>query len=339
MRLLLVFLLATPVLADELLLAEVRAWKGEVVVESRSDPGKAGSGAELQLEKASFIALTDPRQTMGARERLRLNLRRMEGSWKLSLDLKEHKAGGDLVTRGEGKGALHFALNGYLDPVSGKVRFKTGAEPSRFVVRTTLSGVDAKGFAAFRTVASRRSFLSALNEWGQLSEDRRTAKGERTYVDRRGKFPRTVKLSWKLERLDPEVKGRVLDQNGEPVVGATVIARTWGGGRMLGRNATTDAEGRFRIPAHFASWGVQVIGREEDGLVTSGVAKADAAVVKFDEVPDVEIRVKRYKLIWLPKHELLATHFQGDVDKFLDYLSRRVDPRRMAGSEIRPATN
>ena len=45
MRLLLVFLLAAPVLADELLLKEVRAWRGEVTVESRSDPGKAGSGS------------------------------------------------------------------------------------------------------------------------------------------------------------------------------------------------------------------------------------------------------------------------------------------------------
>ena len=99
MRALLVFLLATPVFADDIPLREVRAWQGEISVESRGEPGKAGSGAEVQKEKVTFVALTDPRRTVGARERLELRLRRTEGSWSLdrwSLESnrRTHSSGG-----------------------------------------------------------------------------------------------------------------------------------------------------------------------------------------------------------------------------------------------------
>ncbi len=339
MRVLLLFLLATPVLADDVLLREVRAWRGEVIVESRSDPGSAGSGSEVQIEKATFTALTEPRRTMGAREKLRLQLRRTEGSWDLLIDLKEHKSGGDLATKGHGSGELNFAINGSIDVSTGLVRFKTGARPNRFVTRTTLSGVDAQGLAVFRTVATRNSFLSALDEQGELSKDRREASGKRSFVDRHGKYPRNVTVRWKLVRLDPEVRGRVLDQNDRPVPNIAVHARTWSAGRMLVHKALTDAEGKFAIPAHFATWGVQVTGREENGIVTSGVNIADATVVKFDSVPEVDARVKRYRLVRLPRYQLLATHFRGDVDRFLDYLAKRVPAARLARAEITPATN
>jgi hypothetical protein len=158
-------------------------------------------------------------------------------------------------------------------------------------------------------------------------------------VDRHGKYPRTVTVSWKLVRLDPEVRGRVLDQNGRPAPNMTVYARTWAAGRMLAHTAVTDADGRFAIPAHFATWGVHVTGREENGIVTSGVNIADATAIKFDSVPEVGVRVKRYRLVRLPRYRLLATHFRGDVDRFLDYLAKRVPAAQLARAEITPSTN
>ena len=333
------FLLGTPVLGDEVLLREVRAWRGEWTVVGRGDPGPAGRGSDVQTERVTFLAITDPRVTVGARERLKIRLRRSEGTWKLALDLKERKGAGELATTGGGSGELHFLLNGVLDVKRRRVHLRTGARPHRLVARMTLSGVDAKGLAALRTVASRTPYTAGLDEWGALSEDGRTAHGERTFVDRRGRYPRTVTVRWKMVRLDPEVKGRVLDQHGRPVVGATVLARSVAGGGLQLRRATTDDEGRFRIEAQFGSWGVQVIGHEKGGIVTGGWVKADVARVRFDAAPEVEVRVKRYRLAWLPRSHLLAEHFRGDVDRFLTYLKRREPALRMTYAEVRNATN
>ena len=281
MRLLALFLVAAPVFADEVILDEVRAWRGRMEVEARSDPGKAGSG----------------------------------------------------------EGKLHLSLTGTIDPTTRRVTLKTGTKPDRLVAQTTLSGVDSKGLAAFRTVASRLSCLGGLEEHGELSEDGRAARGERSFVDRRGKYPRTITIRWSLERLDPEVKGRVLDADGAPAAGLRVLARTWGGGRMILKEAVTGDDGRFRIPAHFAAWGVQVVGREERGILTTGLVVPDGAVLRFDSVPDLELEVKRYRLALLPRPEMLAAHFKGDVDGYFEYVSRRSSAAILARAAVRRATN
>lgn len=339
MRLFALFLLTASVWADEVVLDEVRAWHGRIQIEARSEPGKGASGTELQTESVDFVVVTDPRFTAGARERLQLRLRQAEGEWKLKLDLRQDQGSGDLVTQGSGEGKLLLSLTGTLDPTTRRVVLKTGAKPHRLVAQTMLSGVDAKGLAAFRTVASRLPYLGGLEEQGELSEDGRTARGERTFVDRRGTYPRKVVIRWSLERLDPEVRGRVVDGKGEPAAGLRVLARTWRAGRMILKEGVTGADGRFSIPVHFASWGVQVVGREEKGVVTSGLVAPDAAMLRFDSVPDLELEVKRYRLALLPRPELLASHFQGDVDGYLEWVTRRASPAALARAEVKRATN
>jgi len=334
-RTLALILLAAPVFADDVLLDEVRAWKGEIEIVARS--GREDGGEEVQSEKATFVAVTDPRRTAGSRERLQLRLRRSEGSWSLAIDRREDKGEGELVTRGSGEGRLHLSLNGVVDTEKGIVRIKTGVRPRRLVAKTLLSGVDAKGLATFRTVASRVPYMGGLDEAAALGKGR-VVSGGRTFEDRGGQYPRTVEVKWRLERLDPEVKGRVLDQHGEPVAGLQVLARTFTSGGMLLREGETDSFGRFSIPVHFTTWGVEIVGRVEDGVLTGGAVEPDAAPLKFDDVPDLELRVTRYELRALPRTELLETHFDGNVKKFLEYLGRRVPRAVMARAEVRPST-
>ncbi|MEM8883697.1 MAG: carboxypeptidase-like regulatory domain-containing protein [Planctomycetota bacterium] len=339
MRWLLLFLLAGPVSADDVALREVRAWRGEIVLEARSGPGDAGAGEEVQTERATFVLLSDPRRTDGARERLQLRQRRAEGKWSLALDYREKKGGSALVTKGGGEGVLHVDIGGVLDLTTRRVELVADAGPRRLVAKTTLSGVDTKGFAAFRTAKTRSPYMAQFAEWGELSKDGREAKGERTFVDKRARYPRTVTLRWSLTRLDPEVKGRLVDQNGRPIVGAKVVARTMQSGRLIAREAVSDAAGRFRIAAHFASWGVQVHAHAHDGTITTGWLKPDAARILFDEVPDLKIELKRYRIEWLPQPHLLGKHFRGDADRYLAHVTRRASKARLAGAEVRPSTN
>jgi len=338
MRFLALLLLAAPAPAGEVLLQEMRAWRGRISIEARAEPAKSAEGSEVQAEEVEFLVVTDPRYTAGARERLQLRLRSSEGKWNLRLDLNEQRGGGDVATRGSGEGSLHFALNGVVDLENRRVLLQTAVKPDRFLARTTLSGMEGKRVATFRTVATRYPFLDGLDVSGELVDDGRAARGERTYVDRHGPYPRTVTLKWSLERLDPVVRGRVVDQNDQAVSGVRVVARTWGSGRMLAREAETDAEGRFAIPAHFASWGVQIVGREDDGIVVAGLVRPDAVALRLDDVPELEFRVTRYRLRALPRPELLAGHFGGNVDKYMEYIAARHDARVLARARVTPAT-
>ncbi|MCK6459070.1 MAG: hypothetical protein L6Q95_04165, partial [Planctomycetes bacterium] len=110
--------------------------------------------------------------------------------------------------------------------------------------------------------------------------------------------------------------------------GMKVLARyrRAGGLPPLLHEAKTDAEGRFRLEAFHGGWMLQVLGEEREGRVIAGVALGDLVQVRFDDVPDLEIRTQIYRLAALPQPHLLRGHFQGDADAFLEYTRARVPP-------------
>lgn len=341
MRCLALLLLALPAFGAEpdlpLPLREPRAWRGVIEVEAL-----AVDGHETQTERVEFIAETAPRRTLGGATRLKLQLRRASGQWKLVIDRLRAKRGSSYALKGYGAGDLRPLLTGELDMASGRVVLRPRVQSTRLLAKTTLSGVGAQGFGTYRSVASRRACIGRDVETGQLDAQRRTAKGERSYNDIVDGVARKVTVRWTLERLDPEVRGRVVDSAGRPVKGLRVVASTV---RLAGnrpgtyvdrREATTDADGRFAIPVVLATWGVQVVARREGDIITAGWLGNDSAAVRFDHVPDIAIQVERYRLSSMPQPALLDRRYRGDVGRYVDYVTRRYSKARLAASR---ATN
>ena len=341
MRALAVLLLWAALLAAEpekpVPLEEPRAWRGRIEVEA-----VAADGSETQKERVDFVAETAPRRTTGGPTRLKLQLRRASGTWALEIDRKKAKQGRKVAQKGSGSGELSVRLTGELDIATGTVVLRPRVQTPRLVARTTVAGVGAGGFGSFRSVASRRACTGSDVEAGKLDAPRRTAKGERTYEDSAEGVARKVTVRWTLERIDPVVRGRVVDHEGKPVAGLRVVASTVRvaqdrpGTYVDRREAKTGDDGRFTIPAEFLTWGVQVFASVDGDIVTAGYVGNDAAVVRFDEVPDLEIRVVRYRLSHLPQSRLLETRFRGDVDRYLDYVTRRYGRQGLSASR---ATN
>lgn len=330
MRLLVLFLLLTPVMADRsLLLKESRAWEGELIVELQAD-------GEVQREVATFMLLTDPARTSGSRSRLKMRQRSASAEWSLRIDRRRSQGSRDLITKGGGAGVLRVAVHGRLDVSTGNVQLNISTKRSRLVVKTMLSGEDSRGFAAYQTVASRPPLLAALSESGQLSSDGLTVVGERIVESRRSARRHKLTIRWTLRRMDPEVRGRILDQHGAPVAGVEVIAQTLGREGMLLRTGKSGADGRFSILADFGPWGVRIKGRHEKGIVTGGWSRVDAVNLKLDKRSHLDVRVERYQLSKLPKSALLQSHFRGDVDAYMAYLVRRVSAARLRSAR---ATN
>ena len=316
MLLALLLVLATP---EDPLDTESRAWNGELRIEAKG-------GGESQIETATFMLLTKPAKR---RPTVPMQVRKVEARWSLKFDRKRAEGEGELITKGEGSGRFHISLSATMNRDTRRVRLEGSARPSRLVAKTVLSGIDGKGFAAHRTVSSRTAYFTRLAEVGVLSEDGRTVTGERTFEERGGQFPRTVKVTWKLTRLDPVVGGRVLDQAGAPVVGAEVIARTMGLNGVIAHTATTGKDGRFSIPAGFGTWGVEVKGARDGETVTSSLVKSDAITLKVDDVKPLELAVVRYRLASLPQSRLLVGKFRGDVTQYLAYIERRASARTL----------
>ena len=225
---------------------------------------------------------------------------------------------------------------GRVDASTGNVKLRFGTRGQQFSIKTTLSGMDADGFATFRSVALRRSLLHGLIETGSLDASRLRAKGEREFEVKRGKFARTVRIRWSLERLEPEVRGRVTDQNGEPVEGLQVIARTrdtskpWHRAGTIVREGKSGKDGRFRVPVEFGAWGVEIPGRVADGILMRGWTRTDAAQIRFDSVPDFDVEVVTYVFARLPQRHLLERKFQGNVNRYMTYIERRYSKASLA---------
>ncbi|MHC4547906.1 MAG: hypothetical protein ACYTEZ_03945 [Planctomycetota bacterium] len=328
--------LLAPAAAEEVLLHEERAWRGVVEVASVSREPAQGHGRERQRERVEFVLLTrPPRRTIG-RARLPLQMREGRGLYELSVDLREGRGEEALVRKGRGAGRLHPRVGGYVEPGTGRYRLRVQATPRNLVARTTLSGMSQGRFATWRSITARQPFLTSFDVEGTATRHGRLLVGTKTFVDRRAPLPRRVEVTWRIERIDPVVQGRVVNHLGEPVAGLQVLARTTNAERRrqrlppLLREARTDEEGRFRIGVFWAHWNVEVRGAVREGVVIAGHRVADGAHVRFDDVPELEVRVDAYRLAELPHARLLERHFQGDVGRYLAYVHERVPERRLA---------
>lgn len=342
MRLVLVLLLAAPCIAEEpsrsrpsqsrgVVLSEPRGWTGELVIE-RSTKG------EVHREVAKFILLTDPARTSGSRARLKLRQYSVSCDWSLRFDRRESQGAGDLITKGGGSGTMLVAVRGLIDTTTGKVYLKVSTSRRRLLAKTMLSGIDSKGFAAHQTVASRSPLLTSRTVNGKLSADGRAVVGDNPSAVVRGERPHTLTIRWSLRRMDPDVRGRVSDQHGAPVANVEVLARTMGREGMLIHKGKSDAEGHFSIPAGFGPWGVQVLGRHENGMVSGGWSRVNAVDLKLVKESSLDVRVERYRLKKLPESRLLNSYFDGNVDAYLSYLSERVSAARLRAARATSST-
>ena len=326
--LILILLLAAEAAPEEVLLLEERAWKGTVSVSSVSSEPRQGRGRELQTERLEFVLLTAPPKKAIAWPRVPLRMRGGRGEFDLAIDMREGEREKVVVRKGHGAGSLHPVVRGYVEPSRRRYALTIRAMPHNLVAKTTLSGVGKSGFATWRSITSRRSFLANLEVSGEVTEGGRVLTGKRAFVDKRTHLARAVEITWRIERVDPVVEGRVTDHLGRPLADVSVLARTTNPARIrkrlppLLRRGKSDGDGRFRIPAFWAHWGVEAIGTQRGGVVFEGV-RTDAPV-RFDDVPQVEIRVVAYDLRALPYARLLGGHFQGDVARYLAYVRERV---------------
>lgn len=329
--LILILLLPAAAAPEEILLLEKRAWRGVVEVSAVSRTPADGHGRERQRERLDFVLVTSPPRKTVAWARVPLRMHDGRGDFDLSIDMRQGRDEKIVIRKGRGAGRLHPHVLGYVEPGRRRYGLTIRATPRDLVARTTLSGMGRSGFATWRSVTSRRSFLADLQVQGEVTEEGRVLAGRRTLLDKRAALAREVEITWRIERVDPVVQGRVTDHLDRPVAGLEVLARTTNPARIrkrlppLLRKGRTDDDGCFRIPVFWAHWGVEVVGRQHEGTVFSG-HKTDAAV-RFDDVPRLEIRVDAYDLGALPYARLLGGHFQGDVAAYLAYVRERVPAR------------
>ena len=329
--LILILLLAAAAAPEEVLLHEERAWRGTVEVSSVSAEPRGGRGHERQRERLEFVLLTSPPTRTVAWPRVPLRMRDGRGDFDLAIDTRRGKDGKVVITKGHRAGRLHPVVLGYVEPSRKRYVLSIRAMPNNLVAKTTLSGMGNSGFTTWRSVTARRSFLANLQVNGEVTEDGRVLTGKRVFVDKRAPLARTVEITWRIERVDPVVEGRVTDHLDRPVAGLTVLARTTNPARIrqrlppLLRKGRTDGDGRFRIPVFWANWSVEVVGSSREGIVFTGCRTG--ADVRFDDVPQVEIRIDAYDLRRLPWARLLGGHFGGDVARYLTYVRERVPER------------
>jgi hypothetical protein len=337
--LILILLLVTGAAAGEVLLLEERAWKGTVEVSSVSAEPPDGQGRELQRERLEFVLLTAPPKRTVAWPRVPLKMRDGRGDFDLTIDMREGEGQRVVLRKGHAAGRLHPHVTGYVEPSRKRYGLRIRAMPNDLVARTTLSGMGRSGFATWRSITARRSFLTNLVVKGEVTDEGRVLTGKRAFVDKRASLPRRVEITWRIERVDPVVQGRVTDHLGRPVAGLEVLARTTNATRIrkrlppLLRKGRTDADGRFSIGVYWAHWGVELIGRVHEGVVFAG-HRTDVAV-RFDDVPRLDIEVDAYDLRTLPYGRLLNGHFQGDVGRFLEYLKERVPAPVLEQARVR----
>lgn len=318
---------------------EPRAYRGFVEAKSFSVAPPKGTGREEQTERVEFLLVGRP-----AKSGIEFEQGETGGAWSLSVDMRE--PGDDpekpLVTKGAAAGRLHARVFGAVDPSRGIVRLSVRAEPGSLVAKQTLSGFEKGRFQTFRGVTTRNAFLRDFDAEGALEEGGRLFQGSRTARDRSARLEREVTIRWRLERIDPDVVGRVLDMRGRPLAGVKILARTTNPARAKRKlppillEGRSDALGRFRIPASLGFYRVEAVGEERPDpagtggpLVVAGEERAEGVAIDFEKVPEIEFRLDVYRLGALPRPELLRGHFAGDVKSYLAFLRERVPAGRL----------
>jgi len=313
-------------------LHEPRVWKGVVEAAGIGADVTLTGGEETQRERIEFLLVTEPPKVTVGWPRLFFGMRAVRGTYDLDIDTREGEGDAAIVTRGSAKGALHPRVEGYVEPTTGRYKLAVEVQPAMLAAVSTYSGMWEGRFVTWRTAAQRVPLLAGLAEEGTLDEGGRIIRGSRTFVDRRGGHVREVELNWRIERLDPDVRGRVVDHLGQPCRGLEVRARYQDAERIrrrlppLLRTATTGDDGRFRVPAFRGDWTVEIVGQVQDGIVYAGRRVDEVARIRFDEVPDLEVDIEAYRMEALPRTDLLERHFRGDVDAYLAYIRERVHP-------------
>ena len=339
MRYLLLLLLAGPVWAKDPLLTEARAWKVAVTVEARARPPTDGKGTETQYEHAEFLLVTKPPRRPEDGPAVDFEMRRGEGDYRVKIDMVESRKGKAVVTKGSAAGRLFVSITGAVSAATGHYRFRIQATRRQFTVHTTLSGQHHGRFTTFRLADTRRSYMRDLLLEGQVKQEGALLEGRREFVDKQNKFVRDVVVTWRFERIDPVLKGRVTDHLGRPVEGAEIIARTsiGAGRRNFLRKAKTDADGRFVIDAMWGTWWLLVT-PELRGQVVYANRGFRTVALNFEKVQPADMTVDAFRLRALLDFHLLRAHFRGDVRGFLDYTLPRMHPRRIELAKLRPGT-
>ncbi|MEE8104786.1 MAG: carboxypeptidase-like regulatory domain-containing protein [Planctomycetota bacterium] len=327
--------------SDSPLFQQARAWRGKIEVRVTSDEPARGSGRETQVEIAEFTLVTKPGEWAVRHPRLRMSLIHMQASFEWRIQQKQEADGVDgmAAIKGGMKRRMHVAVDGWVDPVHGRYALRARVSPSEFAIRVTRSGVVGGRLEIFRTVLTRQAQMGRFSEVGTLDDDGRGVTGSRSFVQYVSCRDRTVYITWSLERLDPVVRGRVVDTDGRPVKGVAVRATAPGGRGMMVRSGETDDDGQFEIPCVTGFWRVFTIGRREehkDGAMLLAGTHLDPVSVQFDDVPTLDVTVTRYRLRKLPRPDLLR-RFAGDVDKYLAHLRERAPEVVLSRAEIKSA--
>jgi len=325
------------------LLLEKRAWRGFVEVTSSSWPPPGGKGGETQTERAEFVVITEPpRRTIGW-AKLIFALKESKGRYTLALDTREGEGKKLRTAQGSGSGRLHVTVLGFLEPKTRKYRLALQVTPRDLIARHTIAGFADGRFTTWRCILSRRPFLAAFDHTGVADKDLRVMEGAKTFTDRRVRLARKVTVKWRVERVDPVLKGRVVDHHGRPLAGIKVVASTTNAGRRTNglppifKEGVTDEAGRFSIDAWWSHWQVRVKAERRKGLVLAGGRVENGVQLRFDDVPGVTMTVPVYRLEVLPRFRKLPGHFQDDVERYLEWIRPRVPSRRLEVALTPPA--
>ncbi len=335
---LLLLLLTAPWAAADhtsILLREQRAWKGFIKVRALTKGAEKGYGSEEQSETIELVLVSEPQRRTAAVSRMPLREIAVQGSYSLRIDLKAPADGieGLATRRGSGEGRLHMRAQGWVDPVKGLYRITTISTPKKITALTSSSGLVNGQLETFRSVRTRATILARFVASGRLKNNGKTIRGTRTYVDGVGQEKRDISISWEFRRIDPVLEGRVVAGDGHPVAGVRVLARTNTPARVskrlpaIVREALTDRSGRFRIGAFWGTWGIQTLGDtltvNGEVRLVAGVHLKEPAVLRFDDVSEIEVEVDVYRPGVLPRIHTLRRSFSGDVDAYLRYWRQR----------------
>lgn len=336
MRLFLLLLLAGSAGADEITLKERRAWRGTVTVESTARETKDAKGTETQREKAEFVAVTKLPRRKAEGPVVTFETRHAEGEYAIAIDMVEGRGERAVVNKAEGDGRNHVRLYGEANAETGHYRLRVVGARTQFIVRTMLSGKHYGRLATYRVAVMRKSFLRNLELEGTWTGDGRVIEGRKEFVDDTAKYKRDVVVTWRFERVDPVIHGRVRDHLGRPVAGVEIIARTGigSGRRNFMRKAVTDVGGRFSVDALWGKWWIFVTPLKKDNVVFAPL-HVEPADLQFEKVEPLKIEMNAFHFRALRDSHLLDRYYRGDVRAFLDYVLPRMLPEQIEMAKVR----
>jgi len=322
-------------------LLEARAWRGFVEVDARSREGGPVKGGEHQVERLEFVVLTEPLRNAVVAPQLSFRPREADARWSFTVDRTVGEGTEAEILKGENADRLHATVRGFVQPTVGRYALAVSVLPDKLVIPCTLTGFKDGLPATYRSVLERRPFLLDFSAEGECEDGGRRMRGERTLLDSSEPHERDVTIRWEITRVDPVLAGLLTGPGGMPLEGVKVLARTTNPGRVrqgippLLREATTDADGRFEIPASFAIWSLEVVGYVENGLIHEGFFASEVAL-RLEEVPRFDRELNVYRLADLPRAGQLDGYFRGDVGRYLSWLRARVPEATMEAARVLP---